>query len=459
MKKVIELERLAELVKDLKNVVQCHGVFDVIHLGHIRHLQAAKKFGDTLVVTVTPDRFVNKGPNRPLFNENLRAEVLAALDCVDYVVINKWATATNSILLLKPNVYVKGREYSEFDISGGITEESNAIESVGGYLGFTDDIVFSSSNLINKQCYSEETYSYLQSFSKKFPIKVIYDYINRMSEVKVLVIGETIVDEYQYGRSLGKSGKSPTVAFEVDKLETYDGGVGAIFNHLATFTDVSVLTDRRIIKKRYIENNQKLFETYKFEEPWKSEDEVCSDIECFADDYDVILVADFGHGMITKKVRDVIKSRSNLLVVNAQRNAGNMGHNTIGKYRDRETNIFFCIDKSELLLAVCDKYDNIDSITEVIAQEFNDNIIVTIGDGGCVVGGKTIPPFTTSVVDPLGAGDSFLSIITPLVYLNAPKELIGFIGNAAGALACGYVGNKEHVDKVMLCKFIDTILK
>src|SRR5579862_9157209 len=94
-------------------VVQCHGVFDLLHIGHIKHFQSAKDYGDVLAVTITPDRFVNKGPNRPCFTEKLRAEAIAALDCVDYVIINAWPTAVEAIKKIKPHVYVKGSEYRD----------------------------------------------------------------------------------------------------------------------------------------------------------------------------------------------------------------------------------------------------------------------------------------------------------------------------------------------------------
>lgn len=464
MQKVVTLSELTKIVEELRNdgkkIVQCHGVFDGLHPGHVRHLRTAKGRGDVLVVSVTPDEFVNKGPDRPIYNAELRAESLAAIEFVDYVVINEGATATNTILALKPNFYVKGKEYSEFDISGGITEEQTAISGVGGSLVFTNDIVFSTSSVINRQSYSEETYNYLQDFSKRFPLEMIYGYINKISEVRVLIIGETIVDEYQYGLSLGKSGKSPTVAFQLHDKERYEGGVIVEHEHLKTFTNtVDILTDRTVTKRRYIEGRQKLFETYVFDEPTLSEEDVCNAIKTNANKYDVLLLSDFGHGMLTKKVRDVIKSQPNLLVVNAQRNAGNMGYNTIRKYWDRKNNIFFCIDMGEFMLAMCDSYDNEDSINDIIKTEFNNNIIVTSGDGGCLVDSKVIPPFALNVVDSLGAGDALLSIIAPLVYLDAPKEMIGFVGNVAGAIACSYAGNKHYIEKNKLFKFVETILK
>src|ERR1700733_9135043 len=94
-----------------RKIVLCHGVFDPLHIGHIRHFEQARKFGDILVVTVTPDRFVNKGPHRPVFPQDLRAEAIAALALVDFVAVNEWPMAIETIKLLKPDVYVKGSEF------------------------------------------------------------------------------------------------------------------------------------------------------------------------------------------------------------------------------------------------------------------------------------------------------------------------------------------------------------
>ena len=90
-------------------------MFDLLHVGHIKHLKKAKSLGDKLIVTVTSDRFVNKGPNRPVFNQNLRIEAIAALDSVDFVAVNDSSTAIHSIKTLKPNIYCKGKDYKNLN--------------------------------------------------------------------------------------------------------------------------------------------------------------------------------------------------------------------------------------------------------------------------------------------------------------------------------------------------------
>ena len=136
MKKIISIEALAKVVSKLKvkgkKIVLCHGVFDLLHIGHIQHFKEAKKFGDVLVVTLTPDRFVQKGPNRPAFHDKLRLEAIAALDVVDYVSLNTGPTAVVPIQKLKPDIYCKGPDYKNHqnDISGQIKNEINIVKKI-----------------------------------------------------------------------------------------------------------------------------------------------------------------------------------------------------------------------------------------------------------------------------------------------------------------------------------------
>ena len=154
--KTRDLSELAALLQAIRaegrKIVHSHGVFDLLHIGHIRHLEQAGKLGDVLVVTVTPDQFVNKGPHRPVFNEDLRAEAIAALGCVDYVSITQWQTVVETIQLLRPDFYVKGSDEGEDKHpTSSIALEEEAVRSVGGQLALTKDITFSSSNLINQR--------------------------------------------------------------------------------------------------------------------------------------------------------------------------------------------------------------------------------------------------------------------------------------------------------------------
>ena len=157
--KILELEDLSEKIRDLKymgkKIVHCHGCFDLMHIGHIKYFQASKKMGDVLIVTLTPDIYVDKGPDRPVFNQELRAESIAALECVDYVAVNKWPTAEETLRLLRPDIYVKGQEFEKLeDKTGKIQKENKIVNEIGAQMRFTHEIVFSSTKLIN-QCKNE----------------------------------------------------------------------------------------------------------------------------------------------------------------------------------------------------------------------------------------------------------------------------------------------------------------
>lgn len=153
--KILTLFELADKVRQLRSdgkiVVHCHGCFDLMHPGHIKYFQAAKKMGDILLVTITPDRFVDKGPGRPVYDQQLRAESIAALNCVDYVAINEWLTAEEALRLIRPDVYVKGQEFEKLeDKTGKIQREAIVVKEIGAKLCFTHEIVFSSTQLINQ---------------------------------------------------------------------------------------------------------------------------------------------------------------------------------------------------------------------------------------------------------------------------------------------------------------------
>lgn len=152
--KIVAIESLAGFASELKRrgkiIIHCHGCFDLMHPGHIKYFQSAKKMGDILIVTVTPDKYVDKGPGRPVFNESLRVESIAALECVDYVALNKWPTAEKTLKLLRPDIYVKGQEFEKLeDTTGKIQKEAEVACEIGVKIKFTHEIVFSSTKLLN----------------------------------------------------------------------------------------------------------------------------------------------------------------------------------------------------------------------------------------------------------------------------------------------------------------------
>ena len=168
--KIYTLKQLSKIIerdkKGKKNIILCHGVFDLLHIGHIKHLKKAKTYAEKLVVTITSDKFVNKGLGRPVFNQFLRSQAIAAIQDVDYVAINDNLTAISPIRLLKPNFYCKGKEYSDSkkDVSGEIKNEIKELKKVNGKIIFTEEATFSSSRIINT---STDFYSPIQKKKNK----------------------------------------------------------------------------------------------------------------------------------------------------------------------------------------------------------------------------------------------------------------------------------------------------
>ena len=184
----------AKLKKKGKTVAYCHGEFDLLHFGHLRHFKEAAQQADYLIVTVTPDKFINKGPGRPVYNENYRAEFISSLKCVAYAGINEWATAENSLKAIQPSVYCKGNEYiKKKDVTGRITVEKDLVESLGGRLHFTEDVVFSSSELSKQHfnVFSEDALEYLKGFCEKYHSQQITDKLEALTDLNVMVVGSS----------------------------------------------------------------------------------------------------------------------------------------------------------------------------------------------------------------------------------------------------------------------------
>jgi len=347
--KIKSLDELADIIPVLKaggnTIIHCHGIFDLLHPGHIHHFEAAKREGDILIVTITPDEYVGKGPGRPVFNQRLRAESVAALHCVDYVAINEWPTAVETIKKLKPDVYTKGSDYAnrENDLTGQIYKEEEAIKSIGGRLHFTDEISFSSTKLLNLHfdVYPERAQDFLEQFRYRYSAEDIIKHLNELRKMKVLVIGDTIIDQYHYCRTLGKSPKDNIIATKYLDEETFAGGALAAANHIAGFCeDVHLVTclgtqnsyeefilthlkpnikpkffyrgdAPTIVKRRFVEPDllSKMFEICYLDDgelPEHLNEEVSNYLWTNASDYDLVLVADFGHGFIGQKIDEVL---------------------------------------------------------------------------------------------------------------------------------------------------------
>jgi len=504
--KIKTIDELAEVAAQTRaaggTVVMAHGVFDLIHMGHVRHLEEARRHGTELIVTITPDRFVNKGPGRPVFTELLRAEMLGALAYVDWIGINTGPTAEPALAAIKPDVYVKGNDYAnpKDDFTGRIDMECKVVEKNGGRVVFTDELTFSSSALINQHLnpFDPEVQPFLNTMRDRNELEAILELVDRVKDSRVLIVGDTIIDEYRYVVPMSKTPKENLIAMRFESNELFAGGVIATANHVAGFCrDVEVVTvlggennyadfvqatlkpnvrlralyrDKgpTILKSRFIDpsHTRKLFEVYVMDDSPVSEElqtELNGIIGEIAGDFDAVIVNDFGHGMIMPSTIETLMTCAGFLAVNAQTNSANVGFNLITKYSKAH---YICIDEPEARLAVGDKLNPLDEIIQdKLARVVTcPTIIVTRGYHGCVAYTKDepifpVPAFADKVVDTVGAGDAFFAIIAPLLAADGALRHVAFIGNVAGALKVSIIGHRESIDKISLVKAITALLK
>ena len=504
-KKILSLDELAIKSKEFrdsgKKVVLCHGTFDLIHAGHIRYLKSAKNEGDVLFVTVTADEFVNKGPGRPVFSQDLRAENIGFLSFVDFVAVNTAPTATNVLSEIKPHAYVKGPDYKEMDddITGNIYAEKRVVEAHGGKIVFTDDITFSSTSLLNEHfgVFPPETKGYLNSFRQKYSHEEIIDQLQGLSNLNVLVVGDAIVDEYHFVEPLGQSSKGANLAVKFGSQEQFAGGSLAVANHIAGFVkNVTVVTGLgkensheefirsklqknvtpeffffddapTIVKRRYVDGDLlKLFEVYFYNDhpsPNDIDPDVCAWLKKNTAQFDLVVVPDFGNGFITTDMIQKLCEHARFLAINTQVNSGNRGYHSINRYPRAD---FVSLNGPELRVATHNRHDSFESLAKKLLEKIGaDYFAVTLGSDGALLLDRNpetthkTPVLSTKVLDRIGAGDTFLSLAGLCLGGGLSSDVALFIGSAAAALDVQVVCNREPITPVNLYKYINTLLK
>lgn len=492
------IERVAEARDSEKTVVLCHGCFDPLHPGHIKYFQAAKKMGDILVVTLSPDCFIDKGPGRPAFDEKTRAESIDALQCVDFVAVNEWPTAEETLRQIRPSYYVKGQEFEgKDDITGKLQKEIDVLKEIGGELRFTYEEVYSSSKILNEQfgMLSEDVAAFMGDLKRSISIDDALETLQRIRDLKILVIGDTIIDEYRYCKGIGKSVKAHVVSTKLLHTEFGAGASLCIANHLGGFcSSTSVITvlgeDNDFeplireslhpsvrflpihapgrptpVKTRYIDSGfkQKVFEVHVIDDSPINEETTRQAMELIKEEVekaDIVIAGDFGHGFLHDQIATYLSKHAGFLAATVQTNSNNYGFNLVTKYPRAD---FIALDLREAELAVQDRI----SAPRVLAKKLLEKqdyaaLAVTLGRQGSLLtrDGNSFteaPLVMESVVDSVGAGDAFLALSAPTVFLGVDPRLTLLFGNLAGALAANIVGNATAIRPVdfrnMLVRF------
>lgn len=501
--KVLDFHQAKETIRGLKasgkKIVQCHGTFDLVHPGHIVHFEEAKAHGDVLVVTLTAGRFVNKGPGRPYFNDDMRLKSLAALEFVDHVVLVPFPAAKEAILEVEPDIYCKGTEYAnpENDVSGKILEDVSAVESVGGKVEYIGSVVFSSTKLLNRhfKVLPEPVRAFCDHLKERYTADDFRGIVEDFNDINVLLVGDIIFDEYSSVKVQGLTSKNRILSARLLGHERQAGGTLAVLRHLQQFTsnikmvsligqepwveqeiashipsaqDFLVKDDSftTIVKQRFVEpikdgkEVSKLFCVNVIEEGLASselEQRLCDKINAHIDDADLVILMDFGHGVCTEKVRNLIQEKAKFLSLNCQTNSYNHGFNIINhQYRRADS---FSLDESEMLLA-CRKREGVDFAQELakLRTEFGASYgwltrgaVNTIGIGPNGEQAECLP-LENRVVDAIGAGDAFCSVASLAAVRGLPIDVSTFMGQLAGAQAVQIVGNAQPISKAKLIR-------
>lgn len=510
-KKIVSREEFAKIRESLrrenKKAVLCHGVFDLLHYGHIKHLQEAKAQGDVLVVSVTAAKFVNKGPGRPYFNDQQRMNFLANLECVDYVLLSEAVTVHEIVKIVQPDVYVKGQEYAaaENDVTGNIGPEREIVEKYGGRIYFTHGEVYSSTKLLNNffGALPEDVLETARGLRKKYGndlAEQIRKMVDSFGALNVLVIGDVIIDDYVFCKVQGLTTKDAAMSTRFDYMERYAGGSLAIARHLAGFAgkvsllsmtggepDIERLIGEKMggsiecklvkgprfitpVKRRYIKQHplrqeyEKLFSVNKLLdiEGIKQVDysQFYSQLQDELPKHDLVVVCDYGHGLLDDKAIRIIESGAKYLAVNCQTNSSNNGMNVISKYHRADA---FVVDERELRLPFGQTTEENDALLGELSGKLKSAVAwVTLGADGAMGLNKTekihIPAVTLHVKDTVGAGDAFYSLASLGAVKELPVDIATLVANVAGAIKTNLVGNSRPVDKVDLLKFVSTIL-
>lgn len=496
-----DLSTLTSHLKELNlSIALCHGVFDLLHPGHVQHFKAARNLAQLLIVSITADTYVNKGPGRPIFNQDIRSRTIAALQDVDFVIICEQPTAVELIENLKPNFYVKGSDYLNVsdDVTGMIVKEREVIEKLGGQIYFTDEITFSSSQLINKY-YSNldtKTQEWIREFKEANGFELVITELDKIKKLRVTIIGETIIDQYTYCSPLAKSSKDPLLVFQEHGTNIFPGGVLAIANNCAGWVEqaktISVATSKDsifnlfrekmnanvkiefintldrsdILKHRYVDldSNARVFEYYNFLDKYLPADSI-KEIENLLTKYipksDLVLAADYGHGFFTPELITFLDSSACFLSINTQANAGNRGFNTVSKYPRADV---ITMNSAELRLELRNKNpDFLKIIPKLLASMKAKIAVLTFGGDGLVVFNdqgefERVPAFAGKVVDKVGAGDAVFAMASLLAKTGASLKVIGFLTNLVAAHEVSQLGHQKSLSQIDLRKQAKSML-
>jgi rfaE bifunctional protein nucleotidyltransferase chain/domain len=487
-----------------QTVVHCHGCFDIVHPGHIAHLQQARALGDLLVVTVSSDSNVNKGVSRPLIPEDLRAASLAALACVDAVYINPHPTAVELLADLQPDIYVKGREY-ETSQDPRFLAERDAVTASGGRVIFSSgDVIYSSTALITQLAdptsplgatYSAEKLTRFLDRNDLTPSHLT-NLLQRFRGQRVLIVGDYIQDRYHFCDPTAIASEGPMMTLRALASTDYDGGAAILARHLAAQNAIPTLittlpdnsdTDHlrlrlsaenitllptfarkdTIIKERYLSETQKLFKVDRGQPASLDSTTITALAQTIltqAEQADAVILVDFGYGtlsagllaLITEKLRDRpliltgdISGKSPLLphfhgfdlVTPTEREL----RDTLADHASAINTVawrFLNTTRTKGLILTLGKQGLLAFNPQDSANSPKiENWKSEIGNPLPRLNAEHIPALTTHPIDVLGCGDALLATATLTLAAGGSLHAAAYLGSIAASLQAHRLGN------------------
>jgi rfaE bifunctional protein kinase chain/domain/rfaE bifunctional protein nucleotidyltransferase chain/domain len=479
-----------------KKVIMCHGTFDIVHPGHVRHLLYAASKGDILIASLTGDEHIVKANFRPFVPQELRAFNLAALEMVDYVVIDKDPTPIKNIAIIKPDYYAKGYEYTKDGLHPRTAEEKEAVEAYGGELLFTPgDIVYSSSGIIETEppaIATEKLISLLGAEGLSFDN--LRGALDKFSGIRVHVIGDTIVDSYTHTTLIGGMTKTPTMSVRFENRKDFVGGAGIVAKHLkaagAVVTFSTVLGDDNLAefalkdleaagvqclpvvdrtrpttnKNAIVAGGYNLLKVDTLDNRAISERILRTLSSQIVDTAtDIVVFSDFRHGIFN---RDTIPRLTKSMPANAFKVADSQVASRWGNILEFRGFDLITPNEREARFALGDQ----DSVVrplglELYRQAACKTLILKLGERGLLTF-QSVPKkiedvraffaldsFADRIVDAVGSGDALLAYAALALYSSEKPLVASVLGSLAAAVECEHEGNvpvspKNVVDKL-----------
>lgn len=493
MAKIISITEVKKIKKKFKNkkIGLCHGAFDILHNGHLEHFNEAKKKVDILVVSITGDKFIQKGPNQPYNNETNRSKFLLNIKNIDYVYIDQNITALDVIKNLKPNFYFKGKDYNEKDITNNLNKEVMVLKKNRGKLVITSTKLQSSTKILNNLEKSTEEYTdnFLRNISKNKSFEEIFKATEKVKNMEINLIGETIIDNYIFCKMTGLTTKDPAISSVIENIKSIPGGVVAVAKVLSMFAKKINLytygnnknllkyfkaykniklfnldkTQKIQTKTRYINSNrfEKLFQVTNFKKNYFSKSTSKKIIKVVKKIKNNIIICDFGLGLFEGEILQKLQNNKSTKYLNVQSNSINFGYNLFTKYKNFD---YLSLDEREWKLGF-GTTENVDltSYIKKVKKNKSFSCSLTKGKRGSEYYINTSkfssPVFIKNTTDTTGCGDAFFAITSLMIKSNLKSSLIPFVGNVYAGMHSQYFGNEIITSKIKFLKYIKSILK